>query len=195
MVNIPIDDQHESDQEVAANEEVNASEVEAANSETGEDEAVDALASAQAETAQAKEQLLRLAADFENYKRQAARREVETKERAVKNVLGDLLPVLDNFERAVHASSSTQDVQNLRIGVEFILQQLHEVLRGHGVEPIEAAGKPFNPQEHEAVEQVPSSEHAAGTVIDEAQRGYRFNGQVLRASLVKVASEASDAGE
>jgi len=189
MVNIPINDQGEPDNA--------AEEVEKEESGDASDavQSSDELTTAQAELAEAKEQLLRLAADFENYKRLAVRREAETKERAVKSVLSDLLPVLDNFERAVHASSSTQDVQNLRVGVEFILQQLHEVLRGHGVELIEATGKPFDPQQHEAVEQVPSEEHESGTVIDEAQRGYSYRGQVLRPSLVKVASEANDAGE
>jgi molecular chaperone GrpE len=178
MVDIPIkngdDDKLENAEEVA---------------ETQEQEAPDELEITRAELAEAKENLLRLAADFENYKRQAMRREAETKERAVKSLLTDLLPVVDNFERAVHASSSTQDVQNLRVGVEFILQQLHEVLRSHGVEPIEAAGQKFDPKFHEAQEEVPSEEHESGTILDETQRGYRYKDQVLRPTMVKVASK------
>ncbi|MEO6906737.1 MAG: nucleotide exchange factor GrpE [Abditibacteriaceae bacterium] len=149
----------------------------------------DELAATRAELEETKDKLLRLAADFENYKRQALRRESESKERAAKIILTDLLPVLDNFERAVHASSSSQDVQNLRIGVEFILQQLHEVLRSHGVEPIEATGQKFDPQLHEAQEEVLSEEHESGTVLDETQRGYRYKGQVLRPTMVKVSSK------
>jgi molecular chaperone GrpE len=177
MVEIPIKNGDEDNQE----------EVEGTESE--EQQAPDELETTRAELDETKDRLLRLAADFENYKRQAARRESESKERAVKNVLTDLLPVLDNFERAVHASSSSQDIQNLKIGVEFILQQLHEVLRSHGVEPIEAAGQKFDPQFHEAQEEVSSEEHESGTILDETQRGYRYKDQVLRPTIVKVAKK------
>jgi molecular chaperone GrpE len=177
MVEIPI----------KIGDEDNQEEVEGTESE--EQQAPDELETTRAELDETKDRLLRLAADFENYKRQAARRESESKERAVKNVLTDLLPVLDNFERAVHASSSSQDIQNLKIGVEFILQQLHEVLRSHGVEPIEAAGQKFDPQFHEAQEEVPSEEHESGTILDETQRGYRYKDQVLRPTIVKVAKK------
>jgi molecular chaperone GrpE len=178
MVEIPIKNGDEDNQE-------NVEEV----TESEDQQAPDELETTRAELDETKDRLLRLAADFENYKRQAARRESESKERAVKNVLTDLLPVLDNFERAVHASSSSQDVQNLKIGVEFILQQLHEVLRSHGVEPIEAAGQKFDPQFHEAQEEVPSEEHESGTILDETQRGYRYKDQVLRPTIVKVAKK------
>lgn len=180
MVNIPVEDVNELNDEMSEQPDVDAAETA---------EQPDELAVLQGELDEAKDRFLRLAADFENYKKLAVRREVESKERAIKTVLSDLLPVLDNFERAVHASGSTQDVQNLRVGVEFILQQLHEVLRSHGVELIEATGKPFDPQHHEALEEVPSEEHESGTVLDETQRGYIYKGQVLRPSLVKVASQ------
>ena len=178
MVDIPIkngdDDKLENAEEVA---------------EIPEQEAPGELEKTRSELEETKNKLLHLAADFENYKRQAVRRESESKERAVKNVLSDLLPVLDNFERAVHASSSSQDVQNLKVGVEFILQQLHEVLRSHGVEPIEAAGQKFDPQFHEAQEEVASEEHESGTILDETQKGYRYRDQVLRPTIVKVAKK------
>jgi len=177
MVEIPIkngdDDKPEEVEEVTESQE----------------QAPDELETTRAELDETKDRLLRLAADFENYKKLAVRRESESKERAVKNVLSDLLPVLDNFERAVHASSSSQDVQNLKMGVEFILQQLHEVLRSHGVEPIEAAGQKFDPQFHEAQEEVSSEEHESGTILDETQRGYRYKDQVLRPTIVKVAKK------
>lgn len=138
------------------------------------------------ELTKTKSQLLQLAADFENYKRQAARRESETRDRAVRGVLEDLLPVLDNFERAVSAAGSTSDVQSLRVGVEFILQQFQEALKNHGAEPIEAKGKKFDPARHDAIEEV-ESEEAAGTIIDDVQRGYNYKGHILRPSRVRVA--------
>ncbi|HVF09560.1 MAG TPA: nucleotide exchange factor GrpE [Abditibacteriaceae bacterium] len=139
------------------------------------------------ELAETKEKLAYLAAEFENYKRQAARRESETRERTVKGVVLDLLPVLDNFERAVMAAKNARDVESLRVGVEYILQQFREALRSHGVEPLAAHGQTFDPIQHDALEEVQGSEHPEGTVIEETQSGYSYKGQVLRPSRVKVA--------
>ena len=138
------------------------------------------------ELSEAKNQLMQLAADFENFKRQAARREIETRERAVKSVIEDLLPVLDNFERALSAATSTSDVESLKTGISFILQQFQETLKTHGIEPIEAEGKAFDPKTHEAIEEV-ESDQKSGTVVSDVQRGYSFKGQVLRPSRVRVA--------
>jgi molecular chaperone GrpE len=134
----------------------------------------------------AKTQLLHLAADFENYKRASLRREEEIRERATRRVLEDLLPVLDNFERAVSAAETTTDVNSLKIGVEYILQQFREAMKNNGAEPIEAAGKPFDPLQHDAIEEVESdADH--GTVVEDVQRGYLYKGKVIRPSRVKVA--------
>lgn len=139
------------------------------------------------ELAATKAALLQMAADFENFKRQAARRESEARERAVRSVVEDLLPVLDNFERAVEAATNATDVESLRVGIGFILQMFQEALRNNGVTPIEAKGQNFDPLQHEAIAQIESDE-APGTIVEEAQRGYVYKGQVLRASLVKVAA-------
>jgi molecular chaperone GrpE len=138
------------------------------------------------ELAQVKSRLLHLTADFENFKRQAARRETEARERAVRGVLEDLLPVLDNFERAVAAAQNSNDVQSLKTGVEFILQQFEEAIKSHGVEPIAARGQGFDPARHEAIEEI-ESEQEPGTVVDDVQRGYIYKGNVLRPSRVRVA--------
>jgi molecular chaperone GrpE len=138
------------------------------------------------ELLQAKNQLVQLAADFENYKRQANRREQETRERAVRSVVEDLLPVLDNFERAVQAAQSTSDVQSLKVGVEFILQQFQESLKSLGVEPMEVKGQAFDPKKHDAIEEVESTEKP-GTVVEDVQRGYLYKGNIMRPSRVRVA--------
>lgn len=138
---------------------------------------------------EAENKLLHLAADFENYKRQASRRETEVRERANRNLIEDILPVLDNFQRALEAARNAKDVESVRVGVEFIAQQLQEVLRNHGVEPIEAQGKSFDPMHHEALEEVAGSGHPEGTVVNEATRGYKYRGQVLRPSRVRVAGK------
>jgi molecular chaperone GrpE len=138
------------------------------------------------ELTQVKNQLVQLTADFENFRRQATRRETEARERAVRSVVEDLLPVLDNFERAANAATSTSDVESLKTGIGFILQQFQEALKSHGVEPIESKGKGFDPKTHEALEEI-ESDQKAGTVVDDVQRGYSFKGQVLRPSRVRVA--------
>jgi molecular chaperone GrpE len=140
-------------------------------------------------TSEANDRFLRAVADLENFKRQSARRETEARERAVRNVVEDLLPVLDNFERALQAAQNSTDVQSLRMGVEFIAQQFRDALKNHGVEPIQAEGQAFDPLRHEALEQISGSDQPEGTIIGEAQRGYSFKGQVIRPSRVRVAGK------
>lgn len=132
---------------------------------------------------------LRALADLENFKRQAMRRENETRERSARRVIEDILPVLDNFERAVEAAKTARDVDSVRIGIEFVAQQLRDALKGHGVQPIETSGAKFDPLHHEALEEVAGTEHEEGAIINEVQRGYTHNGQVLRTSRVRVAGK------
>jgi molecular chaperone GrpE len=132
-------------------------------------------------------QLVQMAADFENFKRAAARREAEARDRAVRRVFEDLLPVFDNFDRAVQAAQSAREVETMRVGLEFIAQQMLQTLSEQGVEAIPAKGQPFDPFRHEAIEEVADSGQAPGTVLEEASRGYVLNGQVLRPARVKVA--------
>jgi molecular chaperone GrpE len=157
------------------------------SAETEAESPSDALSEARKSLTERENQLVQLAADFENYKRQATRRESEVRERTVRGVLEDLLPVLDNFERAVQASQNAKDVDSLRIGLEFIAQQMQETLRGQGVEPIDAVGKMFDPLRHEALEEVPAEDILPGTVVGEVQSGYVYKGQVLRPARVRVA--------
>lgn len=138
---------------------------------------------------QSEDKFLRAVAELENFKRQAARRETEARERAARNVIEDLLPVLDNFERALEAAQTAKDVEGVRVGVEFIAQQLRDTLRGHGVETIETKGQVFDPLKHDALEEVRGSEHPEGTILSEAQRGYTYKGQILRPSRVRVAGK------
>ena len=150
------------------------------NSEADEDET-----SAQLKTSKA--QLVQMAADFDNYKKMSSRREGEVRERAARGVIEDLLPVLDNFERAVDAAKNARDVESVRVGVEYILKQFQEALAAHGVETIESEGAQFDPLRHDALERVADSGHPSGTVIAQTQSGYTHRGQVLRPSRVQVA--------
>ncbi len=132
------------------------------------------------------QQLARLKADFDNYKKRMMREgERQALEKAEK-LTGDLLPVLDNFERALtNFDPDRVDAQYLE-GVQMIYEQFKKVLENHGLEKIEAVGQTFDPNYHQAIMQVESDEHDKNVVVEELQPGFLFQGKLLRASVVKV---------
>jgi molecular chaperone GrpE len=138
--------------------------------------------------------LVRLQADFDNYRKRVERDRKDEARRGVGRLLQDLLPVLDGFERAL-AAHPAQD--EYRKGVELIYRHLADTLSRHGLERIAAEGKRFDPHYHEAIERVETAEHADGTILQVLQQGYLFDGRVLRPSLVRVvvAPEGADDGE
>ena len=133
--------------------------------------------------------LLRLKADFDNYRRRVAQDQARWGESAVAAFVVQLLSVVDNLERALTAAT---DGPGVRQGVELTLRQLHEVLQGVGITAEESVGKPFDPTRHEAVAHGPAAGVAEGSVAEEYRKGYRLRDQVLRAALVKVATAAAD---
>lgn len=138
------------------------------------------------ECAEAKERYLRLYAEFENYKKLAQREQLDYTKFAAEKVLKELLPVVDNLERALaHARGANADASSMN-GLALIVRQFLDVLQKCGCEPIEAVGKPFDPAFHQALAQVESSEHEPDTVVEEVQRGYLLHGRILRPSLVTV---------
>jgi len=145
-----------------------------------------ALAEKERERVELVDRLQRLAAEFSNYQKRMERRVQDESREAVRSLVLDLLPVIDNFERAIESAEKGHDFRALFDGVRLVHDQLLAALRKHGVEPIEAAGGRFDPEHHEAVAHLPSDEHASGQVIDEVQRGYRFGDRTLRASRVAV---------
>ena len=131
---------------------------------------------------------IRLAADFENFrKRQAQEREDLLKYGAV-NTLKQLIEVLDNFDRGQKAVENIEDCQKVKDSFNLVMKQMKDTLTKLGLEVIETEGKKFDPNFHEAVMQTPTSEHPEGTIINELQKGYKVGDKVLRASLVNVAS-------
>jgi len=145
-----------------------------------------------AELAELKDRHLRLAAEFDNFRRRSLRERQDLHNYANENLVKDLLPTVDNLERAVdHGRKEEQraDSENLLQGVELTYRSLLQILSRHGVVEIEALGKPFDPQVHEAVRRVPSSEHAPGTVVEVYQKGYLLKDRLLRPAMVAVASE------
>jgi len=128
---------------------------------------------------------LRLAADFENFKRRS-RQESEARAAAQKeSFIHELLPAIDNLERALASGASSGSPQ-LHQGVEMTLQQLRLLLRQHGIEPEESVGQPFDPHRHEAVSQRHDAAHPAHSIIEVLQRGYRLGDKVFRPAKVVV---------
>lgn len=138
----------------------------------------------EAEKAELEDRLLRLRADSENFRRRMERDRSDFVQYAAMDVLRDLLPVLDDFERALKTESAEKDYVK---GVELIYQRLSEILRKLGLEPIEAVGKPFDPNLHQALDKVQTDEVEDQTIVQEYQRGYNFKGKLLRPSMVRVA--------
>ena len=131
--------------------------------------------------------LLRKTAEFDNFRKRTERERSEFARRAAEDLLLDLLPLVDDLERALAASTKDSDGESYRIGVEMIHRQLLELLRKRHVTPIETVGEPFDPNLHEAVTQEPSDEYPDGTVVREYRRGYRLGDRLLRAAMVIVA--------
>lgn len=149
---------------------------------------VDALT---AEVDELKDQLLRNRAEFDNYRKRTAREIERIRKTASESVIHELLPVLDNLELALDHAQDTGGP--LADGVKMVLEQLLDVLKHNGLEPIEALGQPFDPNFHEAVSQVESEEVSKDKVAVEFQRGYKLGGQILRPSKVVVSLGAGDA--
>lgn len=145
----------------------------------------------QAELASLRDRSMRTLADFENFRKRVARERGEELRYAVFEVLRDILPVIDNLERAL---ASTGPVEDLKTGVELTLKQLQEYLRRHGVERIEAQGERFDPNLHEAVSRYEDAAVIQPTVSEELQTGYSMHERLLRPAMVTVAMPA-DGGD
>jgi molecular chaperone GrpE len=144
------------------------------------------LDAAERDCAEAKDRYLRLYAEFENYKKRAQRDQTDYTKFAAEKIIKELLPVVDNLERAVaHARNAKADA-SIVDGLALIVRQFVDALQKSGCEPIETVGKPFDPAIHQALAQVESAQYDADTVVEEAQRGYLLHGRILRPSLVTV---------
>ncbi|MBH5318153.1 nucleotide exchange factor GrpE [Paenibacillus sp. GSMTC-2017] len=131
---------------------------------------------------------LRAQADFDNFRRRTLKEKEELGQYASMKLIGQLLPIVDNFERAIAASSANNDFESLAKGVDMIFRQLSQTLEQEGLKPMEVVGEPFNPEFHQAIMQVESDEHEEGIVVEEVQKGYILKDKVLRPAMVKVSS-------
>ncbi len=145
----------------------------------------------QAKTQEAEEQrerYIRGAAEFDNARKRAAREREDYTRYANESLLRELLPVLDNFGRALQAARSEPGSAAVTAGVELIQRELLRVLEKFGVTPFDSLGQPFDPERHEAIARVPAMGQREGTVVNETARGYMLNGRVLRPAMVTVAT-------
>ncbi len=134
------------------------------------------------------DRLLRTTADFDNYKKRATREKQEAIKYANEGLLEKLIPVLDTFDMALTATQNGKNdaAQSLQAGIAMVHQQLKTALAGAGLEEIDAAGKPFDPNLHEAVSQKETAEVPEGTVVQQLRKGYKLNGRLLRPASAVV---------
>jgi len=147
---------------------------------------------ARAEIGDLSERLLRLQADFENFRKRAQREKDEARQFANQSLIEKQLPILDNFEMALAAAKDADPA--LRDGVQMIYDQLLGILCDSGVETIDATGQDFDPNLHEAISQQETTEAGPGTVVEQVQRGYRLHERLVRPARVVVA-KAPEAAE
>jgi molecular chaperone GrpE len=133
------------------------------------------------------ERLLRVTAEFDNYRKRVERERAALASAAAADLIEELLPVIDNLERALDAPVAEASAAAYRDGVELIHRQMLDLLRKRGVTPIETAGQVFDPNLHQAIAHEESGEHGPGEIIGEVRRGYLVGSRLLRASMVRVA--------
>ncbi len=137
------------------------------------------------ELADYKDKYLRLNAEFQNYRRRTEKEKNDIYKFGSEKIIKDILPILDNFERALSTSQENSE-DSIKDGIEMIYKQFIDVLKKHGVEEIESIGKEFDPMLHHAVMQDESEESEPNTIIEVFQKGYMLHSKVIRPSMVKV---------
>jgi molecular chaperone GrpE len=137
-----------------------------------------------AERDELKDLLLRRQAEFDNFRKRSEKERSEYVQYAWMEIVREIIPILDDFERAMKVEGGTAEYTK---GVELIYSHMYETLKKQGLEPIDTAGRSFDPHLHQAVERVETKDAPEGTILGEFQRGYNFKGKLLRPSMVKVA--------
>ena len=135
------------------------------------------------------DQLLRLHAEFDNFKKRTAREYESLAKFANEKLINEVLPVIDNFKRANDSADKTKNIKDIKKGIKLVLKQFEDILKQNGLEEIKSHGAQFNPDRHEAVIQVETDKHPEDTVVEEVRTGYKLHGKVIRPSLVKVSKK------
>ncbi|AYC29628.1 nucleotide exchange factor GrpE [Paenisporosarcina cavernae] len=159
---------------------------ETSESSQGEQEEVSELDLVKAQLEEETNKHLRLRADFDNYRKRVNLDREAAEKYKNQQVLHELLPVLDNFERALQVDATSEDAKALKKGIEMVYQTLQEVTKNAGLEPIDAVGQHFDAHSHQPVMTEKDEEQESGIVLQELQKGYRLKDRVIRPSMVKV---------
>ncbi len=147
-----------------------------------------ALSELETERDDYRNRMMRVAADLENFRKRTAREKEDMRKYGIDRVVLELLPVLDNLERAMeHADKSDESTTTIVDGVRMVHRQFVTALEKHGVRPFESKGEHFDPQRHEAIQQIDTTEHVTGFVMDQYQKGYYLHERLIRPALVVVA--------
>lgn len=159
----------------------------------------DPLAEAKAEALRFKDQWMRSAADFDNFRKRSRKELEDTRKAGREELLKDLLPVFDNLERAMTSSERATEVKPVADGLKMVLRQFADTLGRSGITKVNTVGNNFDPSVHEAIQQVETDEHPPGTVVAEVQPGYLQGDRLVRAAMVvvakpKAAAEGDGAG-
>lgn len=176
-------------EEIKADEEKVAAENEEIESEEIETDKVEETNPLQEKYDQLNNQYIRLAADFENYRKRHEQEKEALLKYGAENTLKKMIEVLDNFERGLKAIEKVDDCEKVKECYNLAYKNFTDVLTKAGLETIKAIGETFDPNYHEAVMQTPTNEHPEHTVIAELQKGYKLGDKVLRPTLVNVATE------
>ncbi len=161
---------------------------ESTRSDSGRTDApAEAVSPAERERDDYYDRLLRITAEFDNYRKRVERERRDLAEATAADIITDLLPVLDDLERALQVPATTAEAEAYRRGFEIIHKQWLDVLRKRGVTPIEAVGQEFDPRYHEAIAHEANGAHGDGEIVGEVRRGYLLRDRLLRASMVRVA--------
>ena len=192
--NVPADGTADRSIELTPDQEVKAERAEGLDSVVEKLQAQ--LADKDKELAELKDRYLRSLAESENARKRIRQQSDETVRLQRENLLRELLPVVDNLERAVEAARGGGNGKPIVEGVEMVLRSMLDFLKAHGVTQLDSVGKPFDPQRHEAVDQIESSQHPPNTVVNEFHRGYQMGDRLLRPARVAVAKgkEENDNG-
>ncbi len=144
------------------------------------------LADAVAENGRLRDQLLRTAADFDNFRKRSRRSEDDAQRRGKEQMLKDLLPVFDNLERAVQHAEGSPEAQAVASGLRMVIKQFVDTLDKAGIKRVASVGQPFDPSRHEAIQHLESADHPAGVIVAEVQPGYLMGDNLIRAAMVVV---------
>ncbi len=145
------------------------------------------VATLEAEKQELRDRMLRIAAEFENWKKRSRKEQADTEQKAKESVLRDMLEVIDNLERANAAFADSTDPKAVQQGVHLVLRLFQSKLERQDVRPFEAKGQPFDPRVHDAISQVPTADAPPGSVLNELQKGYKMGDRLLRPASVVVA--------